>query len=141
MMVKSREDVAEFALLGGGIADSVGGKERKVERARYVDGGLVAGFFLAMEVALEFNINVGMAEDADEPFDTAASFIETAAGESVSKWSFVASGEADEPGSMFAQFVFEHGTLAFVSAQFHLGVEATEVLVSEAGGDKKRKMR
>ena len=140
-MAERREDIAEFALLGGGIANSVSGEKRKMEGAGDVDGDLVAKLLLAVEMALEFNVNVSMAEDVSEPFDVTASFVRTTASESMGERAFGPSGKTNKAGSMFAQVVFAHGSLAFVGAQLHLGVEATEILVSEAGGDEKRKTR
>ena len=41
-----------------GVADTVGGEQREVKVAGNLDGGLVAGFFLAVQVALEFDVDV-----------------------------------------------------------------------------------
>ena len=57
--------------LASGVADSVGGEQRKIQRAGDVDGGAVAGFFFALEVALQFDVDVTAAEDADELIDLA----------------------------------------------------------------------
>ena len=116
MMMKGREDVAEFALLSGGIADPIGGENRKMKRACNIDCSLVSGFFLTMKVTLKFDVDIPVSEDAGEPFDMAASFIETTAGESVGERTFVAASKADKAGSVLAQFFFEYGAFTFVGA-------------------------
>ena len=68
------EDIAERAIVRRGVADAVGGEQRKVEVAGDLDCNAVAGFFFAMKVALQFDVNVVAAEDASEVFDRAAGF-------------------------------------------------------------------
>ena len=63
------EDVEDFAAWLGGVSDSVGCDERKMERAGEIDGGLVARFLGAIVMALEFDVYVLGAEDSGEAFD------------------------------------------------------------------------
>ena len=58
MVADRGEGVAEFASFGNGIVDAVGGEQRKIERAGEIDRGAVAGFFFAMEMALQFDVDV-----------------------------------------------------------------------------------
>ena len=46
------ECVTKLATLGGGVADSVSGKQRKVQRTGNGDGSAIAGFFFALEMTL-----------------------------------------------------------------------------------------
>ena len=72
MVADGGEDVAEFAVLRGGVADAVGGEQRKMQRSGDVEGGAVAGFLFAMEMALQFDIDIVGAEDVrqvDRPGD------------------------------------------------------------------------
>ncbi len=64
LVFEAGEDVEDFAARFGGVGDAVGGDERKVERAGEIDGGLVAGFFGAIVMALEFDVYVFVAEDS-----------------------------------------------------------------------------
>ncbi len=59
--------------------------------------------------------------------------------ESERQWSIVAAGKADQSCGMLLQFVFAHRAFAFGRAQLHFGDQAAEILVAEAGRDKKRK--
>ena len=68
------EDVAELAVVRGGVADAVGGEQRKMQVAGDFDGDAVAGFFFAVEVALQFDVDIVGAEDAGEAIDCASGF-------------------------------------------------------------------
>ncbi len=99
------EGIAEFAGFGDGIVDAVGGEQREMERAGEVDGEAVAGFFFAMEVALEFDVDILGAEDGDELIDLLPGFICAALLEGCGEWAFVAAGEADESFGVFFEFL------------------------------------
>jgi hypothetical protein len=66
-----------------------------MEGAGEVDGEAVAGFFFAMEVALEFDINILGAEDGDEFVDGLMGFIRAPLLQGCGERAFVAAGEAD----------------------------------------------
>ena len=66
-----------------------------------VDGDAVAGFFFAMEVALQFDIDIPGPEDADELIDMALGLVDAALVQSAGKRSFVAASEADESFGVF----------------------------------------
>ena len=52
MVADGGEGVTKFASLRDGVADSVSGQQGKVQRTGDSDGGAVAGFFFALEMAL-----------------------------------------------------------------------------------------
>src|SRR5581483_4214342 len=83
VMAETGEYVENLARSGPGVAHTVGGEERKIERAGNFDGGLVAGFFCTIEVALQFDINVFAAKNAGETFNGSAGFVCSAVSESV----------------------------------------------------------
>ncbi len=111
------------------MGNAVGCDERKMERAGEIDGGLVAGFFGAIVMALEFDVHVFRAEDSGQAFDVAGVEGERA---------FVAAGQADEAFGEFGEIVCCRGGLAglWTGAQFHAGHEAAEILVALARFDK-----
>ena len=65
-VMQAGEDIEHFALRSGGVADAVGGDQRQFETAREIDRGLIARFFFAIEMALEFDIDVARSEGAGE---------------------------------------------------------------------------
>ena len=139
MVADGGEGVAQFASFGSGVADAVGGEQRKMQRAGDVDGGAVAGFFFAMEVALQFDVDIFGAEDADELIDLAASFVDAALLQGCGERAFVAAGEADQAFGVFFEFLCADCAFAFLGAQLHFGDQAAEVLVAGAGGDEEGK--
>jgi len=140
MVADGGEDVAKLAIERCGIADAVGGEQRKAEVAGDLKGDTVAGFFLTMQMALEFDVDVVVAEDAGEAIDDAASFSRAAFLESGGERAFVAACQADEAGGMLLQFVFEDVAFFFsLRAKLHTGDELAEVLVAGAGGDQEGK--
>ena len=58
VMADRGEGVAEFAGFGDGVVHAVCREQREMERAGEIDGDAVAGFFFAMEVALEFDVDI-----------------------------------------------------------------------------------
>ena len=56
------EDVERFARFGRGMADAIGGEERQAVTPREIDESLVARFFGAIVVALEFDEDILCAE-------------------------------------------------------------------------------
>ncbi len=102
---------------------------------------MVAGFLFAMVVALQFDVDVFVSEDADELIDLPTGFVHAALPQSRCQWAFRAAGEADESGSMFFEFFFANRAFAFLGAHFHFGDQAAEVLVAGTGGDEEGKAR
>ena len=62
VMADGSECVAKFAIFRGGVANAIGGKQRKIQRAGNFDGGAVASFFFAMKMALQFDIHIAAAK-------------------------------------------------------------------------------
>ena len=139
-MVPNRgECIAEFAGFSSGVADAVGGEQRKIQRAGDVDGSAVAGFFFALEMALQFDVDVFVSEDGDESIDLATSFIDAALLYGCGQRPFCTAGEADQAIGMLFEFFDADCAFAFFGAQLHFGDEAAEILVAGAGGDEERK--
>ena len=72
--------------------------------ARDFEGGLVARFFFAAEVALQFDVDIVAAEEFAELFDGCGRGFDSALSEGMRERAFLASGEADEPGGAFGNF-------------------------------------
>ena len=64
LVMQAGENIEHFALLFRGVADSVSGNERQLQRAGQFDSRLITCFFFAIKMALEFNINIAGAERA-----------------------------------------------------------------------------
>ena len=104
-----------------------------MERAGEVDGEAVAGFFFAVEVALEFDVNILGAEDGDELIDLFSGFLCAALLQGCCEWAFVTAGEANQAFGVFFEFLCRDGAFTFLGAQLHFGDEAAEVLVTGTG--------
>ena len=139
MVADGGEGVTKLAALRDGVVDSVGGQQRKIQRLGDGDGGAIAGFFFALKMALQFDINILGTEDSDNLIDLAASFVDAALLQSGCQWAFRAAGEADEALGMLLKFFGEDCALAFFGAQLHFGDQAAEVLIAGAGGDQEGK--
>ena len=115
MISNGGEDIAEFTLLRRRIADTIGRQQRKFERAGNFDGSAVARFLLAMKMALQFHIDVALAENAGQAFHRAPRFFHAALSQRGSERTVIAPGQADQPGSMLLQFIFVDSAFAFLS--------------------------
>jgi hypothetical protein len=128
------EEVEDFSVARFGVADAVGGYYGELKRAREMEGGLVAGFFVALVVALKFDVDVVGAVEADELFEEGAGGGFAAGGESGGERAFVAAGEADESFGILGEVVV--GSCAFglgFLAHFELRDELAEILIAGAG--------
>ena len=96
MVADGGKEVLNLALIRRRITNAVGGNHRQTERTCNADRSLVAPLFLALLVALQFDINVLVTEDAYELFDCFAAGCFTAARERRGQRPFVASGQADQ---------------------------------------------
>ncbi len=104
VMADAGEDVEDFALRRLRVANAVGREQRQFQLARDFDGGLVAGFLFAAEVALQFDIDIVTAEYFAELLDGCGRGFDSALSEGVCERAFIASGEADEAGGAFGNF-------------------------------------
>ena len=139
VMANRGEGITQFAGLGGGVADAVGGEQREIERARDVDGGVVAGFFFALEMALQFDVDIFVAEDSDESIDLAVGFFDAALLQGRGQRAFGAAGEADQAVGVLFEFFGADCAFAFFGAQLHFGDQAAEILIAGARGDEEGK--
>ena len=133
------EDVAKFALPRGRIADAIGRQQRELQRAGNFDGGAVARFLLAMKMALQFHIDIVVAENAGQAFHRAPRFFHAALSQRSGERAVIAAGEADQPAGMFLQLILADSAFAFLCAQLHFCDQAAEVLVAGAGRDEQGK--
>ena len=74
MIADAGEDVENLAIAGRGIATPLVASSGSCSATRNFNGRLVARFFFAIEVALQFDVNVVLAEDAGEPVHRAPGF-------------------------------------------------------------------
>ena len=131
--------VLYLAVVMSGIADAIGGDHWQVESPRDADGGLVAPLFLALLVALQFDINISVTEDARELLDCLAARCFAAARERRSQRSLVTSGQADQARGILTQIVEGCRAIAFCGfAHFELRDELAQILVSLARFTKQR---
>src|ERR1035438_7008135 len=96
MVADGGEHVEDFAVVLRCIEDAVGGYDRQMKRRGEVEQGLVSALFVALMVALEFEIEIAAAVDISEaPGEFAGArtaFARERGGEGV----FAAAGETDE---------------------------------------------
>ena len=101
VMADGGEGVGQFAGFRDGVIHAIGGEYRKMERAGKIDCNAVAGFFFAMEMALEFDVDILVTENSDEFVDCVARFFWTALFEGCCERAFVAAREADQAFGVF----------------------------------------
>ena len=101
MVADAGEHVHDFTLIGRGVVDAIGSNEWQLQGPRNSDRCLVAVFLRAVEVALQFDINISRAEQVHQPLDFAQGFVESAAREGCRQRAFVATGQADQTLGVF----------------------------------------
>src|SRR5262247_1443195 len=68
------EDVQNLALLRPGVLDAIGGNDRKPQCACDLNGLMIDGLLLAVEMPLHFDINAIPPKDFYKPFDRSPAF-------------------------------------------------------------------
>ena len=89
-----------------------------------------------MEMALQFHIDVALAEYVDQVFHRTPRFFQAATGQRGGQRAVIAPGQADQPGCVFLQLILADRAFAFLRPQFHFCNQAAEVLVAGAGKDE-----
>ena len=141
VMAEGSKDVAQFAFFRSGIADPVSSDQGQFQHARDFDCGTVARFFIAMQMALKFDVDIVVFENLCKTPNLANSFIESTLSEGCGERAVITAGETDETGGVLFQFLFANCAFLLLSAKLHFGNEAAEVLIAGAGGDEKGKTR
>ena len=92
-----------------------------------------------MEMALQFDIDVAVAENFDQALHAAEGTARSTLGERCGERTVVAAGETDETLGMLFEFGWENRAFVFLRAYLHFGDQAAEVLVAGGRGDEKGK--
>ncbi len=95
MVADGGEGIAKLPPLRNGVADAVGGQQRKIQRTRNVDRSAIAGLFFALKMPLQFNVDIFRAENSDELIDAAPCFVHAALLQSRSQRPLRPAGKAD----------------------------------------------
>src|SRR6266481_6669800 len=99
---------------------------------------MVPGFFIAIEVSLQFSIDMPSAESINQPFSVSQRFLCVLRVSVVikSKRPVTSACQTNQPFCMLSQFIRCHRTFArfrmLGHAQFTQGDQATEVLIAGA---------
>ena len=130
-MVHAGEDVEYLALVCVRVADAVGREQRQLVRGGECDGGLVALFFFAKEMALQFDEDIVCAEDVHETFEAALCGIGASVAESSGERALLISCEQHESFGVLSELIERCGAESFFDfARFVLRDEAAEIAVS-----------
>jgi hypothetical protein len=93
---------------------------------------LIARFFLAAEMPLQFDVNIFIPKLSAEILHALQPFAHSSAGQRVGQRAFVASGKANQSGGVFGDFFGGNVAFSFARAQFHARDQPAEILVSRA---------
>src|SRR5215471_13310867 len=127
------EDVGNLALRRRGVADSIGSQQRQMKLSRQIDRRLVARFLIAIEVALQFNINIFPAKNGDKLLKQLPRPGESTVFQGMRQRAMFVAGKAYQSLSMILQFLqLSRCHFVFWSAQFCSSNQAAKVLISAA---------
>jgi hypothetical protein len=125
------KDVGNFALSECGIADAIGGQQRKIKFPRKLYSRLVTRFLVAIEMALQLDIKIFPAKNRDEMLKQSPSCRKAVLLQSMGKRAVFVTRETDQALSMTFEFVQRGGCdFVFGSSQLCCGDKTAEVLVS-----------
>ncbi len=92
-----------------------------------------------MKMPLQLDIHIAAAKQSNQLLNLLSGFFHSAMPQSSGQRPIPASRQADEPARMLFQFLFPNLPFAFPGAQLHLGDKTAKILITRAGGNKKRK--
>ena len=72
MLANRGQHVEQRPLLGRGKADAAGGEQRHAKRLGQTHQRVVVVFLIALQVALQLDVGIAAAEDADDAIEQAA---------------------------------------------------------------------
>src|SRR5258708_10058913 len=101
VMTHRRKDIEHLAVVCRGVADSIGGEDRQLQRLCDSDCRLIAPLLLTFTVTLDFDVNAVSSENPYQPFDRLAACLLTAAYQRGGQRAFVTTREADQAGRVF----------------------------------------
>ncbi len=136
-MPDAGQDIVERAIRRLGEADAVGRDDRQVERGRQIAQRVIAGFFVAEQVALQLEIHAVATEEADEAIDQPADA-------KARRVQHGPSAQRDEPDRRAVQIVERQRALSFSTPprrrarwgpgdgrpHLHRGQQTTEIAIS-----------
>ena len=106
VMAQAGEDVEYLARIARGMTHTVGGEKGKLEFPGQIDGSMIDGFFVAIEMALQFDVDIAVAENVHESLECLPCFGEPAAAEGRGERAVFAAGQEDEAIGEFFEFAF-----------------------------------
>ncbi len=134
--------IENFSVIRGGITNTVGSQQRQAQALGDADGGLVAPFFLALVMALNFYIDILSSEDSNQLFSYFYCCRFSAMHQGRRHWSFIAAGQANQPGRILFQVIERSCALALGGlAQLEAGNQLTEILIPGAGSAEQGQAR
>jgi hypothetical protein len=111
--VHAGEHVQHFPLPRLGVTDAIGGHQRNAHAAGLLHNGLVAGFLAAVDVALQFGIEMMPAEYVRQAFVDIRR-------------------DGDQAARKLRDLIQRGGAFAFLGAHFHARHQAAQVAVALA---------
>ena len=91
--------------------------------------GLITRLFIALEVPLQFHVNIAAPESANHFFQR---FVGRIGFQTASQRTFFTACEADQAFGKFCEFLGECSATLFSRPQFHARNQTTEILISLA---------
>jgi len=132
MMADAGEYVQHFTLVGKRMAHRIGGHERQRQFARDLPRRLIARFFLAAEMPLQFDIDVLATEEIAKLPDRLRRLRYSALHKRMRQRPFFAAGKANQAGRAAGEVFRSDLALAFFRMQFHVRNQAAKILISGA---------
>ncbi len=123
LVTDAGEHVEEGTIGYVGKAHAVGGDDRKMKCRREVAQQVVVGFFVAQQVALQFDADIRCAEGANQTIDEAANAVPRAIDHGTA-------GQRDETADRTVECVERQRALTFRRCQLHPRQQPAEILIA-----------
>src|SRR5438045_170361 len=96
MITNAGEDVRDLALCARRVTDAIGGQQRELQTPRNSNQGMIACFFITIEVTLQFNIDIVSAENVHEFLCDPVCALRVSVVNSILQWPIFSSSQAHQ---------------------------------------------
>jgi hypothetical protein len=130
-VVDTGEHVEQRAIVGGGKPDAIGGDHRHAECLRQPGERHEIGFFVAQQVTLKLDADVGAAEEADKPIEQPCDTVVLR----IEHWT---AGERHKTAGASLELLERERALPLRCSHLHARDQAAEVAIAVGRSDEYR---
>ena len=138
MIANTCEHIQDFALPRLRITNAIRRQQRQLQLPRDFNGSMIARFFIAAKMPLQFHVNVLSPKQFAKPLHALHSARNASVRQRMRERPLLASRQADESARLFSNFLRRNISFTFSRAQFHPRNQPAQILITLARRHQQR---